>query len=67
MRRTEVLLEVRKMRFGEAYEKWKQRRLTQEEAAILLGVSERTFRRYMHRYAYLHLDVMAAVLILRDL
>src|SRR5512135_1677324 len=50
MRRTEVLQEVRKMRFSEAYEKWKQRRLTQEEAAILLGVSERTFRRYMHRY-----------------
>jgi len=35
MRRTEVLQEVRKMRFGEMYEGWKQRRLTQEEAALL--------------------------------
>lgn len=50
MRRTEILQEVRKMRFSEAYEKWKERRFTQEEAAMLLGVSERTFRRYMHRY-----------------
>lgn len=50
MRRTEVLQEVRKMRFGELYEGWKQRRFTQEEAAILLGVSERTFRRYLNRY-----------------
>ena len=50
MRRTEVLQEVRKMRFGELYEGWQQRRFTQEEAAILLGVSERTFRRYLNRY-----------------
>lgn len=50
MRRTEVLQEVRKMRFSEAYEKWKERRFTQEEAAMLLGVSDRTFRRYLHRY-----------------
>lgn len=50
MRRTEILQEVRKMRFAEAYEKWKEGRFTQEEAAMLLGVSERTFRRYMHRY-----------------
>ena len=28
MKRSEVLQEVRKMRFGEAYEKWKQRRST---------------------------------------
>lgn len=50
MRRTEVLQEVRNMRFSELYEGWKQRRFTQEEAAILLGVSERTFRRYLNRY-----------------
>ena len=50
MKRTEILQEVRKMRFAEAYEKWKERLFTQEEAAMLLGVSERTFRRYMHRY-----------------
>lgn len=38
------------MRFEEAYEGWRERRLTQEEAARLLGVHERTFRRYMDRY-----------------
>ena len=50
MKRTEVLQEVRKMRFSELYEGWKQRRLTQEEAALLLGVSDRSFRRYVNRY-----------------
>jgi len=50
MRRTEVLQEVRKMRFEEAYGGWKQGRLTQEEAARLLGVCDRTFRRYLLRY-----------------
>jgi transposase len=38
------------MRFEEAYEGWQARRLTQEEAARLLGVGERTFRRYLDRY-----------------
>lgn len=38
------------MRFEEAYEGWRVRRLTQEEAARLLGVHERTFRRYIDRY-----------------
>ncbi|MEW6501255.1 MAG: ISNCY family transposase [Thermodesulfobacteriota bacterium] len=37
-------------RFEEAYTEWQGRRLTQEEAARLLGVTTRTFRRYMHRY-----------------
>ncbi len=50
MRRTEWLQETRKMRFEEAYEGWQARRLTQEEAAKLLGVCERTFRRYLDRY-----------------
>jgi transposase len=50
MRRTELLQEVRKMRFEEAYEGWRRGRLTQEEAALLLGVSGRTFRRYLVRY-----------------
>ncbi len=50
MRRTELLQEVRKMRFEESYEGWKKGRLTQEEAARLLGVSDRTFRRYLVRY-----------------
>ena len=38
------------MRFKEAYGGWRERRLTQEEAARLLGVCERTFRRYVDRY-----------------
>jgi transposase len=38
------------MRFEEAYEGWQARQLTQEEAARLLGVCERTFRRYIDRY-----------------
>lgn len=50
MRRTELLQEIRKMRFEEAYEGWTQKRLTQEEAACLLGVCERTFRRYVMHY-----------------
>jgi len=50
MRRTELLQEIRKMRFEEAYGGWQEGRLTQVEAARLLGVSERTFRRYLVRY-----------------
>ena len=50
MRRTEFLQELRKMRFSEAYEGWQARRLTQSEAASLLGVCNRTFRRYLVRY-----------------
>lgn len=50
MRRTEMLQEIRKMRFEEMYVGWNERRLTQEEAALILGVSDRTFRRYINRY-----------------
>lgn len=50
MRRTELLQEVRMLRFEEAYGGWQERRLTQMEAARLLGVCERSFRRYIHRY-----------------
>lgn len=38
------------MRFEEAHEGWQAGRLTQEEAARLLGVCERSFRRYLNRY-----------------
>ncbi len=38
------------MRFKEAYEGWQARRLTQMEAARLLGVCDRSFRRYLSRY-----------------
>lgn len=56
MRRTELLQEIRKMRFSEAYEGWDRGRLTQGEAAMLLGVCERTFRRYLVRYEASGLD-----------
>jgi hypothetical protein len=50
MRRTEVLQENRKMRFEETYEGWNAGRLTQFEAARILGMRERSFRRYLLRY-----------------
>lgn len=50
MKRTELLQEIRKMRFEEAYGGWQKGSLTQAEAASLLGVSDRTFRRYLSRY-----------------
>jgi hypothetical protein len=50
MKPTEVLQEIRKMRFQEAYDGWQARRLSQEEAARLLGITDRSFRRYRDRY-----------------
>lgn len=47
MKRTELIQEIRKMRFDEAFTAWDSGRLTQAEAARLLGVCERTFRRYI--------------------
>ncbi len=38
------------MRFEEAYGGWQEGRLTQEEAARLLGLCARSFRRYIDRY-----------------
>ncbi|MGV8075674.1 MAG: helix-turn-helix domain-containing protein, partial [Syntrophobacteraceae bacterium] len=50
MRRTEALQEMRKMIFEQVYGGWQERRLTQEEAARMLGVCQRTFRRMIDRY-----------------
>ena len=47
------------MRFEEAWGGWQSRRLTQEEAAGLLGVCERTFRRYVDPYEDEGLDGLA--------
>lgn len=44
MNRTKLLQGIRKMRFEEAHDGWHEGRLTQDEAARLLGVCERTFR-----------------------
>ena len=38
------------MGFEEAYEGWTKGRLTQAEAALLLGQCERSFRRHVERY-----------------
>lgn len=38
------------MRFEEVYFGWNESRLSQEEAARILGVCDRTFRRYIDRY-----------------
>lgn len=50
MRWTEVSQEIRKMRFESVYNDCKSRRLTQEQAAMILGVCARTFRRQINRY-----------------
>jgi hypothetical protein len=50
MRRTELLQEIRIMRFEEVFSRWTEKRLTQEEAAGILGVCSRSFRRYIERY-----------------
>ena len=50
MKRTRVLLEIRQMRFAEVYEGWQVGRLSQEEAAQVLGVSDRTYRRFSRRF-----------------
>ena len=50
MTRARVLQEVRQMRFEELYERRQQRSLTMAEAGAMLGVTERTFRRWSGRY-----------------
>lgn len=47
------------MRFIELFEMWRTRSLTQSEAALVLGVSERTFRRYIDRFEESGLDGLA--------
>jgi len=46
MKRTLLAQELRKMRFEQAYEGWTEGRLSQHEAAQLLGVCERYRSRY---------------------
>lgn len=56
MRRTEVLQGLRRMKFEDIYGRWQERRLSQAEAAEILGMSERTFRRWRERYDEAGLD-----------
>src|SRR5487761_1048426 len=50
MRRTEALQGVRMTVFLSLLHRWESAELNQAEAAELLGVSERTFRRWTRRY-----------------
>ena len=50
MRRTEVLQGIRTMKFHEIHDRTIRRELSQLEAASILGVSERSFRRWRDRY-----------------
>ena len=50
MRRREAREAVRMARFLNLLHRWESAELNQEEAAELLGVSERTFRRWTRRY-----------------
>jgi hypothetical protein len=50
MNRTEFYERLKQMRFKEAYEGYQCKRPTQGEAVTLLGVCDRSIRRYMHRY-----------------
>ena len=56
MTQTEFLQRLKQMRFKEAYEGYQSGRLTQGEAATLLGVCDRSFRRYLNRYDESGLD-----------
>ncbi len=49
MRPRVVLQGRRRMRFEDVYGRWRQRRLSQAEAAEILGMSARTFRRWRDR------------------
>ncbi|MSP83240.1 MAG: helix-turn-helix domain-containing protein [Alphaproteobacteria bacterium] len=50
MRRTELSQGLRIMKFEPVLERWRRRELSQVEAAEILGVGERTFRRWYQRH-----------------
>lgn len=50
MKRTQLLREYIKMRFEAIQSDWESGKLTQSEAAQILGVCDRTFRRYLCKY-----------------
>ncbi len=50
MRRTEQVQGLRLMKFEDIYERTTARVLSQHEAASILGISERTFRRWRDRF-----------------
>ena len=52
MRRTEVLDGVRMLKFRDVFGRCEQGRLSKLEAAELLGINERTFRRWCRRLGH---------------
>ena len=50
MDQTRFVQRVRMNQFERVYRRWKEKKLTQTEAAQQLGITERTFRRYIVRY-----------------
>ena len=48
--RVRYVQENRKMRFLDVYDDWNEGRLTQAEAAQILGQCERSFRRHIERF-----------------
>ena len=52
MRRTEPLQGLRLMKFEDVYGRSYRGELSQAEAAEVLGMSERTFRRYRERFEH---------------
>jgi transposase len=50
MKRTEVLQGLRAMRFSTVLGRWKSGELSQIEAAEIMGMTERTFRRWYRRF-----------------
>lgn len=59
MRRTQLLQEIRKMQFEEVLRIWTESRLTQDDAARMLGVCARSFRRYLGIYREQGLEGLA--------
>ncbi len=58
MKRAAWLQETRSMRFIQTYEDWETGRLTQSEAAQILGICERTFRRQIVKYEASGMDAL---------
>ncbi len=58
MKRAIWLQETRAMKFEQTQSEWEAGRLTQEEAAQILGICERSFRRYLVKYDEGGLDAL---------
>ena len=50
MRRAEILGGVRMLKLRDVLSRWEAKQISQLEAAELMGVSERTFRRWARRF-----------------